>query len=103
MIGFRVKILHVDGEFESLRSALAELSTFLNTVSQDEHITQSTYNRLSSKELPTQMVVQMDDHSNFWLNMFPVTNSISGATSPWELTTGLCIDYKWCLCSARKA
>ncbi len=39
------------------------------------------------------MVVQLVYHSNFWLNVFPANDSVSGTLSPRELVTGLCIDY----------
>jgi hypothetical protein len=104
--GFRVETMFTDGEFGSLRGDLAGLGVTLNTVSRDEHVpvverrirsikerTRSTYNMMPFKKVPHQMIVQMVYHSNFWLNVFPPTDGVSGVTSPRELVTGLGIDY----------
>jgi len=48
---------------------------------------------LPFKKLPMRFVVEMVYLSNFWLNVFPATDRVSGVTSLREIITGLCIDF----------
>jgi len=97
--GFKLDVLLMDGEFESICSELAGIGEFesirgelagigitLNTVSRDEHVSDAerhirtvkersrcTFNTLPFKKIPAQMTVQMVYSANFWLNVFPVS------------------------------
>jgi len=43
--------------------------------------------------MPARLVVEMVCYSNFWLNVFPAKDGISGDMNPHELITGQEIDY----------
>lgn len=104
--GFRISIMKMDGEFEPLRGELSFIGITLNTVSRDEHVPEierrirtlkerarASFNTLPFKRMPAQMVIQMVYHANFWLNVFPPSEGISGIISPRELMTGSSIDF----------
>jgi len=104
--GFKLDVLLMDGEFESIRGELAGIGITLNTVSRDEHVSDAErrirtvkersrciFNTLPFKKIPAQMTVQMVYSANFWLNVFPPEDGIS-EMNPRELITGLKIDYE---------
>jgi hypothetical protein len=109
--GFKIEFMLLDGEFEPMRGALADMQITMNTVSREEHVpvaerrirtlkerVRGVYNTLPFTKLPAQMVVQMVYFSNFWLNGFPPTEGVSQDYSPRELITGVAIDYfKHCI------
>eukprot|EP00978_Attheya_sp_CCMP212_P043302 scaffold280126_cov62-Attheya_sp.AAC.1 len=80
----------MDGQFEPLRSELADLRINLNVVSNDEHVPEierhirttkervrCIYNTLPFKKIPPRLVVEMVYASNFWLNAFPPADGVS--------------------------
>jgi hypothetical protein len=105
--GFRVKEGHGDGEFEPLRSDLADAHTQLNVTAEDEHVpeaeryirtrlkerTRAVYNTLPFRKMSGMMIVEMVHSSNYWLNMFPANNGVSAVLSPRRIMTGQYSDY----------
>ena len=78
----------------------------LNTFSNAEHVpiaerrirtvkerVQRIYNMLPFRKIPAIMVVQMVYSCNFWLNVFPRTDSVSEKLIPREIITGQVIDF----------
>ena len=71
MRGFRSKMLHMDGEFESLHSDLAELGISLNTVPRSSEMTVSgntldraSEHRLASSKQKGEKVQQQPEQCN---------------------------------------
>jgi hypothetical protein len=104
--GFLIKIVEVDGQFEPLQGALAEMGITLNKCSREEHVPvaerrictlkercRCICTTLPFKKLPGMLVVQMVSTCNFWLNIFPPKDGVSRDINPWELFTGIKIDY----------
>jgi len=104
--GFRVKVTLMDGQFECLRGDLAGIGVNLNSTAREEHVpiaeqrirtlkerTRSTHHTLPFKKMPAQVIAQMVHHSNFWLNVFPPKDGISGDLCPREIITGCEIDF----------
>jgi len=103
--GFKIDIMLMDAEFESIRGELSALGITLNTVSRDEHVSDAErrirtlkercrcmYNTLPFNKFPHQMIVQMLYSSDFWLNVFPPEDGVS-EMNPRELITGMEIDF----------
>jgi hypothetical protein len=99
--GFRVKECHGDGEFESLRAALADAHASLNITAEDEHVpeieryirtvkerTRCVYNVVPFQKMPGVMIVELVHSSNYWLNMFPANDGVSTVQSPRRILTG---------------
>jgi hypothetical protein len=104
--GFRVELLLMDGEFESLRGDMAELGITLNTTAKDEHVgeieryirtikerTRCIYNTLPFTRMPARLLIEMVYTSVFWLNSFPAQDGVSDTLSPCTLVTGQTLDY----------
>jgi len=104
--GFKLDVMLMDGEFESIRGILSGIGITLNTVSRDEHVSDAerqirtlkeqccyTFNTLPFTKLPAQMTVQMVCSSNFWLNVFPPEDGINEMNQR-ELITSSEIDYE---------
>jgi len=98
--GFKVTVVLIDGEFESLQGDLAEKGIYMNTTSREEHVpdaerrirtlkeqTRCTWHTLPFKKMPARLVVEIVYYSNFWLNIFPAKEGISGDMNPRELIT----------------
>ena len=103
--GFKINVMLMDGEFESIRGELSALGITLNTVSRDEHVSDAERrirtlkercrcmcNTLPFNKFPHQMIVQMLYSSNFWLNVFPPEDGVSDM-NPRELITGMEINF----------
>lgn len=104
--GFTVTNIHLDGQFECLRTRLAKIQVYLNTTSRGEHVpeaeryirtlkerTRCIYNSLPFPDMPPRLVIEMVKASNFWLNVFPYSDGISDVLSPRTIVTGSTIDY----------
>jgi hypothetical protein len=104
--GFLMEIVKVDGQFEPLRSNLAEMGITLNKCSREEHVPvaerhiqtlkercQCILNTLPFPKLPSMLIVQMVSTCNFWLNIYPPKDGVSRNINPRELITGVQIDY----------
>jgi cobalamin biosynthesis protein CbiD len=87
--GFRVHECHGDGEFESLRAALANAGAQLNITAEDEHVpsveryirtfkerARSVYKMVPFKCMPGMMIVKLVQASNYWLNMLPANDGV---------------------------
>ena len=96
----------MDGQFEHLRSDIANLGIRLNEVVEDEHVgeieqyiqtlkesCQSACTVLPFKRLPVQMVIELVRRAVFWLNAFPHQNGVSHNMSPHTIITGQHVDY----------
>jgi hypothetical protein len=103
--GFVLEIVEADGQFEPLRGDLAGLGITLNKCSREEHVSvaerrirtlkercRCICNTLPFKKFPGMLIVQMVSTANFWLNVFPPKDGISGSINPRELITGVAID-----------
>jgi hypothetical protein len=104
--GFILEFVKADGQFEPLRSDLAELGITLNKCSCEEHVPaaerriqtgkercRSICNTLPFAKLPGMLVVQMVSACNFWLNIYPPKDGVSRKINPSELITGVKIDF----------
>jgi hypothetical protein len=104
--GFRGKECYGDGEFEPLRSGLADARAQLNITSEDEHVpdieryiltvkerTRVVQNTLPYEKMPGLMIVEMVHASNYRLNMFPSNDGVSAVQSPRRIMTGQYGDY----------
>jgi hypothetical protein len=105
--GFKISILLMKGQFESIRGDLAAMQIKLNTVSNDEHVPEveryirtikvrarCAYNKLPFRRIPARMIIQMVYSSRvFWLNSFPAEDGISPKLSPQAIVIGNLIDY----------
>jgi hypothetical protein len=102
---FLLEIVKVDGQFEPIRGALAELGITLNKCSREEHVPvaerrihtlkercKCICNTLPFKKLPGMVIVQMVITCNFWLNIFPPKDGVSRNINLRELITGVKID-----------
>jgi hypothetical protein len=85
----------VDGQFEPISGALAELGITLNKFSREEHIPLAERRIITLKErwrcicnmlpfnkLPGMLIVQMVSTCNFWLNIFPPKDGVSRNINP---------------------
>ena len=81
--GFMVRMMMMDGVFESLRGALAEKNIESNICSENEHVGEieqtnrtikercrGIYNTLPFTKLPGRLVAEMVHSTVFWLNAF---------------------------------
>ena len=104
--GFKVSIMLMDGEFETLHGHLADMHISLNTVSHDEHVPEverrictvkdcarCVYNTLPFQRLPARIIVELVYSANFWLNSFPNADGISDVLSPRTIVISSTIDY----------
>ena len=102
--GFTLKF--INGQFDPRLGELAPLGITLNKCSHEEYVPvveqriqtlkercRCIQNTLPFKKLPVMLVVQMVSTCNFWLNIYPLTDSISRNINPQELMTGIKIDY----------
>jgi len=93
--GFRLVDILMDGQFEPLRGDLAAMGIQLNTVSNDEHVSEiehyirtvkervrSIYNTLPFQRMPGHLIIKMVSSSILWLNMFPPHGGVSPTISP---------------------
>jgi hypothetical protein len=107
--GFTVRYMLMDGEFESLRAALASESrrVTLNITSNDEHVgeierynrtikerVRSIFNSLPFTRMPRRMIIEMAKSAVFWRNAFPADDGISDEMSPRAIVTGNTLDYR---------
>ena len=82
--GFRIVEMQMDGQFEPLRGALAEMNITMNVCSEAEHIddierlkrtvkerARGVVTHLPYKKLPGRMVIELVHLCTFWLNVFP--------------------------------
>jgi hypothetical protein len=105
--GFQVTTLLIDGEFESIRSKVADLGMTLNVVSCDEHVLEverrisvikervrAVWNTLPFQMLLARMIIELVYYANFWLNCFPSANCVSDTISPRGIVDGVKINFK---------
>jgi hypothetical protein len=52
------------------------------------------YNSSPFERIPQNMMIELVNHANFWLNSFPKQDGISRTLSPRTIITGRTIDYK---------
>ena len=82
--GFRIVEMQMDGQFEPLQGALAEMKITLNACSEAEHVgdikrlnrtvkerARGVVTHLPYKKLPGRMVIELVHLCAFWLNVFP--------------------------------
>ena len=82
--GFRIVEMQMDGQFELLQGALAEMKITMNICSEAEHVGDierlnhtvkecacGVVTHLPNKKLPGWMVIEMVHLCAFWLNVFP--------------------------------
>ena len=106
--GFRVTLLLIDGEFdkEGIREGVAAEGMTLNPTARDEHVgdierfirtikerMHATHATLPFTHMPPRLVIEMAKQSMFWLHAFPHPDGISADMSPWEIVTGVKLDY----------
>jgi hypothetical protein len=97
----------MDGQFEPLRGDLSEMQILLNVVSKAEHVpeiersnrtikerTRCIYSQFPFKTMPARMIIEMVNHSVFWLNSFVPEDGISRKLSPRALIVGTNVDYE---------
>jgi hypothetical protein len=105
--GFKISVLLMDGQFETLRGDLADIQITLNTVSNDEHVPEieryirttkermrCVYNMLPFRKIPARLIIELAYHSVFWLNCFPPDDNISSTLSPRAIVVGHHVDYR---------
>lgn len=93
--GFKINIMLMDNEFETLRGELSSIGITLNTTANDEHVAdierhirtvkeriRSIYNTLPFTRFPTRLIVEMVYYSVFWINSFPQLTGISNYQPP---------------------
>ena len=106
--GFRVTLLLIDGEFDTdgIREGVAAEGMTLNPTARDEHVgdierfirtikerMRATHATLPFTHMPPRLVIEMAKQSMFWLHAFPHPDGISADMSPWEIMTGVKLDY----------
>jgi len=104
--GFQLIDILMDGQFEPLQGDLAAMGIQLNTVSNDEHVSeikhyirtvkecvQSIYNTLPFQWMPGHLIIEMLSSSILWLNMFPPHGGGLPTISPHSLVTGCGVDF----------
>ena len=104
--GFRITAMVMDGQFENLRGALADMQIALNTASNDEHVPEierhirttkervrSVYNTLPFTKLPPRLIIEMVSATTFWWNSFPPEGGVSDTLSPRAIVVGMEVDY----------
>ena len=88
--GFILTHVLMDGQFETLRSELADIQVNLNTVSANEHVPEierhirtvkervrCIYNMLPFKKMPSRLIIEMVYASTFGLSAFPPADGVS--------------------------
>ncbi|KAL7493808.1 hypothetical protein ACHAWT_003568, partial [Skeletonema menzelii] len=104
--GFRVTIVLADGQFESMRTEIADLHVRLHIVARDEHVPEierynrtikervrASYNSMPFEHVPPIMIIEMVYSSVFWRNMFALLTGISTTQSPGEIVLNRKLDY----------
>ena len=105
--GFMLRMILMDGAFESLRGALAEKDIEPNICSENEHVGEiertnrtvkercrGVYNTLPFNKLPGRLVAELVSSTVFWLNALHPGVHLLNNLSPRTLVTGRTIDYK---------
>ena len=103
--GFHIQIANADGQFTHLRDDFLNMGIVLNPCSAGEHVpvverrirtlkerVRCIFSTLPYKKLPVMMVIYITKNSNFWLNVFPPKDGVSGRINPRALMTGYDID-----------
>ncbi len=104
--GFKVDVLHMDGQFEPLRLRAAALGMHLNVVSNEEHVPEiersirvvkervrSVHATLPFKRIPALFLIELIAGCLLWLNAFPMKGGVSPTMSPRTIITGIELDY----------
>ena len=104
--GFNIIRFDGDFEFESLRAQLMDGGIYLNCASKGEHVAviersnrvikeraRAIWNTMPFKTIPLLMLVELIYNVTYWLNVFPPSRGILGATSPRTAMTGYEINY----------
>ena len=105
--GFRIVEMQMDGQFEPLRGALAEIKITMDVCLEAEHVgdierlirtlkerTRGTVTHLPYKKLPGRMVIELVRFCAFWLNVFPPgLKTIHPTMIPRAILTGLEVDF----------
>ena len=105
--GFRIVEMQMDGQFEPLRGALAEMKITMNVCSEAEHVgnierlnstvkerARRVVTHLTYKRLPVRKVIDLVHLCAFWLNVFPPRlKTIHPTMSPRAILTGLKVDF----------
>ena len=105
--GFMLRMMLMDGAFESLRGALAEKQIESNICSENEHVgeierTNSTvkercrgiFNTIPFKRMPGRMIAELFYAAVFWLNSFHPSKHLLNNLRPRTIMTGRTIDFK---------
>ena len=104
---FCIVEMQMDGQFEPLRGALAEMKITMNVCSEAEHIgnierlnrrvkerARGVVTHLPYKKLPRRMVIELMHLCAFWLNVFPPgLKTIHPTMSPRAILTGIEVDF----------
>ena len=101
-----VRLMNMDGAFESLRVELANKHIEANTCSRNEHVGEiertnrtvkercrGIFNTIPFKKLPARMIGELVFTTTFWLNAFHPSRHLLHKISPRTLLTGRTIDY----------
>ena len=105
--GFRIVEMQMDGQFEPLRGALAEMKITMDVCSEAEYIgdierlnrtvkeiVRGVVTHLLYKKLPGRMVIELVHLCAFWLNVFPSgLKTIHPTISPRAILTVLEVDF----------
>lgn len=106
--GFQIRHLFMDGQFDPLRSDLADMGISLNIVANSKHVPEiehcirtikecarGVWNTPPFKKWPRHLVIKLIYAQVFWLNMFPFKDGVSGTLSLQQIVTGLELNYTW--------
>ena len=104
--GFVIKDLHVDPEFECIKSAMEFNEIYVNLTAAEEHQAdierlfrvikeryRAIYHRCPFGMWPKIMIIRGASHAVKWLNTFPPSGGISTTYSPRAIITGRPVDY----------
>ena len=104
--GFRIDVLHMDGQFEPLRLRTAAMGMQLNVTSNKEHVPEiersirttkeqvrSVYATLPFKRLPLRFLIELVVGCILWLNAFAMRGGVSTTMSPRTIITGIELDF----------
>jgi hypothetical protein len=104
--GFRVTIMLADGQFESMRGAIADMHVHLHVVARDEHVpdierfirtikerVRCDWAVMPFQHVPPSMVRELVSRAIFWRNMFPLKTGISTTQSPAEIVLNRRLNY----------
>jgi hypothetical protein len=81
---FKVSLILADRQFKSIKTNIAGMGISTNITGQYEHVPEVeryirtlkericfVYNSISFERIPQNMMIEIVNHANFWLNSFP--------------------------------